>query len=130
MPINQAALDHFMSWEGPVGRSFKTRIDLFEAAVRTDIPIRYGRLEESIGHELLKDGKNLAAHIGANPTEHRRGYAIIVHQGSRSHVILPHKPPKSLRFHVAGRIVYAQRVFHPGTVPDPFLTRWIRELTK
>lgn len=130
MPIDPARLDHFMGWDGPVGRSFRRRIDAFEALARSSAPIRHGYLEASIGHVLLTEGNAIAAFIGTNPDQHVRGYAIIVHRGSKPHEILPHKPPNTLKFRVAGRLIYAQRVNHPGTSPDPFLTRWIRELTR
>lgn len=134
MPIDPAALNHFMGWEGPVGRSIKRRIDTFEVLARTNAPIRAEdpgpHLAESIDHTTEYEGNALLSRIGTNPHERIRGYAIIVHRGSRPHVILPHKPPQSLKFRVGGRIVYAQRVHHPGTVPDPFLTRWMKELTR
>lgn len=132
MPIDPAALDHFLSWEGAVGRSFKRRVDRTQELIALNAPIRMDspgpHLADTIGHNLSNEPRMLIADIGANPEQHVRGYAIIVAKGSMPHAILPNPPRKSLRFRVAGRIVYAHRVAHPGTQPDHYLTRWLREL--
>jgi hypothetical protein len=47
-------------------------------------------------------------------------YAAAVHDGSGPHIIRP-KKKKALRFVVAGRVVYATKVHHPGSPPRPFL---------
>lgn len=133
MPVDPAALEHFLSWDGTVGRSFLRRIEAFEDLVRINAPIRAEspppHLADTIGHTTSgAGGTELIAEIGTNPSQHVRGYAVIVHGGSKPHEILPIPPHKSLKFRVAGRVIYARRVFHPGTEPDPFLTRWIKEL--
>lgn len=49
-------------------------------------------------------------------------YAAAVHEGSRPHEIRPHG--KVLRFPTrGGGIVFAPKVQHPGTRPNPFLER-------
>lgn len=134
MPADYAAIERMLSWEGMLGRFAIKRIEKFEDVVRVNAPYRVdnpGRhLVQTIGHHTDTAPNMLLAYVGTDPERHMRGYAIIVHRGSRPHAIKPRPPRLSLRFQVAGRIVYARRVWHPGTAPDPFLTRWIRELTK
>lgn len=54
-------------------------------------------------------------------------YAAFVNDGTRPHVIRP-KRAKVLRFTVGGQVVYAKVVNHPGTKPNPFLDRALREV--
>ncbi|MFF1965434.1 hypothetical protein ACFVW5_17835 [Streptomyces sp. NPDC058232] len=46
--------------------------------------------------------------------------------GTRPHVIRPRRA-KALRFEIGGRVVYAAYVRHPGTKPNNFLKRALRE---
>ncbi|MFG2873289.1 HK97 gp10 family phage protein [Streptomyces sp. NPDC048338] len=54
-------------------------------------------------------------------------YAPYVNDGTRPHVIRP-KTKQALRFKVGGRVVFARVVNHPGTRPQPFLDRALREV--
>lgn len=47
-------------------------------------------------------------------------YAQYVHEGTRSHVISAING-QVLRFTSRGRVIFARRVRHPGSRPDPFL---------
>lgn len=131
MGVDRARMEAFLDWEGPVGRHYAVKIAQFEEIVRANAPFdpeHTTHIAESISSDLSSDSRKLLAKIGTYPNEHIRGYAAMVHGGTRPHAILPHHPPKTLKFRVAGRLVYATRVNHPGTRPDPFLARWIREL--
>ena len=46
--------------------------------------------------------------------------------GTRPHIIRPRRA-KALRFDVGGRVVFAAVVHRPGTKPNPFLQRALRE---
>ncbi|WP_326813932.1 MULTISPECIES: hypothetical protein [unclassified Streptomyces] len=46
--------------------------------------------------------------------------------GTRPHVIRPRRA-KALRFEVGGRVVYAAYVRHPGTRPNDFMGRALRQ---
>ncbi|MFE4796239.1 hypothetical protein ACFRFL_14250 [Streptomyces sp. NPDC056708] len=46
--------------------------------------------------------------------------------GTRPHIIRPRRA-KALRFEVRGRVVYAAYARHPGTRPNNFLARALRE---
>ncbi|MFF1834244.1 hypothetical protein ACFVXE_08565 [Streptomyces sp. NPDC058231] len=50
----------------------------------------------------------------------------LVLDGTRPHIIRPRRA-KALRFEVGGRVVYAAYVRHPGTKPNNFLKRALRE---
>lgn len=47
---------------------------------------------------------------------------IYVSKGTRPHVIMP-SGKKALRFSMGGETVFAMRVNHPGTKPDPFMIK-------
>lgn len=129
MPKNQAGIDHLFSWEGDVGHSVMRRVDEFEATVRVNAPIQADspgpHMVEQIGHAKVEGAGHLTILVGVNPGSDVRGYAWIVQKGSRPHEIRPNPPTKRLKFKTGGRIVYATRVFHPGTEANPFLMRWI-----
>lgn len=133
MPVNHEGVDHLFSWEGDVGRTVLARVLQFEEVARVNAPYRPDsiapHLADSIGHEVISEPGKLVVLVGTNPDQNIRGYSTIVQSGSRPHIITPIPPNKRLRFKVAGRTVYATRVFHPGTQPDPFLMRWIEILT-
>ena len=54
-------------------------------------------------------------------------YAAFVNDGTRPHIIRP-RNARALRFVVGGQVVYAKVVHHPGTRPNPFLDRALREV--
>lgn len=56
-------------------------------------------------------------------------YATYVNDGTRPHVIRP-RNAQVLRFRVGGRIVFARKVDHPGTKPNPFLDRALEEVAR
>ena len=102
-----------------LGRLFSRVIERFieRLADRTEevmyekAPERTGRLKKSI-RKIVKPNK---AVIG--PTV---PYAIYVEYGTRPHKIRPVRA-RALRFEVEGRVVFAARVLHPGTRPQPFV---------
>lgn len=127
----------FRSWDGMVGRDLNRRLRTLEFRAQRSVgvsspnPTRLypgGALRASIHIERadpLPDG--LEGKVGSD-----RRYAKVHHEGSIPHVILPKRRGGRLRFWWAkvGRIVYAKRVNHPGTRPNPYLTRWIKEAVR
>lgn len=135
MPINHEKLAHFLSWDGEVGRSFHERIIKYGEVVRLHAPID----PTNTGHHLADDidyvldhspGHDLDARVGINVNQDVRGYAQPVVQGAKPHIIRPRTPGKLLRFKVAGKIVFARQVRHPGNEPDTFLTDHLGEITR
>lgn len=59
--------------------------------------------------------------ISTNP------HTLLVHNGSRPHVIRPRRRGGYLRFVVDGRVVYARMVNHPGYKGNPFLTDALKQ---
>lgn len=87
-------------------------------------PVDTGRLRASI---RLESRRNLALRsiytIGSDVY-----YAPYVNDGTRPHQIRPRSPGGTLRFMIGGRVVYAKVVNHPGTKPNPFLDKALREV--
>jgi hypothetical protein len=47
--------------------------------------------------------------------------------GTRPHIIRPRRKGGVLRFEISGRVVYSAYVRHPGTRPNNFMARALRE---
>lgn len=52
--------------------------------------------------------------------------AIFVIGGTRRHIIRPRRR-QALKFKIGGRTVFAKIVHHPGTKPNDFMTKALRE---
>ena len=77
-----------------------------------------GKLELAITKKVSPDG--LTAWVTIDRTQ--APYGPFVHEGTRPHVIKPTWKKKSLRWpKPQGNFVFAKKVNHPGTDPDPFL---------
>ena len=102
-----------------LGRMFSRVIERFiaqlaertEKVMREKAPERTGRLKKSI-RKSVRPNK---AVIGPSVP-----YAVYVEYGTRPHEILPVRA-KALRFEVDSKIVFATRILHPGTRPQPFV---------
>lgn len=73
-------------------------------------PVRTGRLRRSLESSVEGNGPNIRARIAFEGVD----YAAAVEFGTRPHTIVP-KSGKALRFNIAGRVVFARSVRHPGT---------------
>jgi hypothetical protein len=118
----------FESWTGPTGKFIAEKSLELEGKARISAGFQTGNLIRSITTEYGRTtGGDLESHVGANPGGHTVGYALYHHEGTKPHIIEPNSA-KALRFVVGGIVVYAQRVFHPGTRPVHYLTRWLRDV--
>jgi hypothetical protein len=127
-----AALRSFLSWEGPPGRDFERRMRTLAFRQTAAAPRRTGKLAGQVTQRRMQSdfGRYLEGASGVNPGQGgQHGYALYQSQGTRPHIIQA-KRGKSLRFIVAGRTVFARRVNHPGTRPNPYLTRHLREFVR
>lgn len=127
------ALRAFLSWEGPPGRDFERRMRTLSFRQRSEAPRRTGRMAGQITERRMQSdfGRYLEGASGVNPGDQgaQRGYAQIVSSGSRPHIIRP-RTARALRFVIAGRVIYTQRVQHPGTKPNPYLQRHLNEFVR
>jgi len=126
------ALRAFLSWTGPPGLDFERRIRTLTYRQRSEAPRRTGKMASRITSQHMPSdfGRYLEAAAGVNPGSYgQRGYAQIVSSGSRPHVIYP-RFARALRFVIAGQVIYARRVNHPGTKPNPYLTRHLNEFVR
>jgi len=82
--------------------------------MRLEVPIRTGFLRESIDYKLTPKGFSVFS---------RAEYAKYVAKGTRPHEILP-RNARALRWEgPLGNPIFARRVWHPGTMPNPFPER-------
>ena len=79
---------------------------------------RTGNLEKAIDYQISNSGMQGVVFLDSDVAK----YGPFVHEGTPAHVINP-RFKKVLRFIPRGGngFVFARRVFHPGTAPDPFL---------
>lgn len=125
--LNDAVIANIQyGWDGMVGRDLNRRLRTLEFRARASAGRKTGNLRarmETTGRKV--DHRGLEARVGA-PVK----YALVHHQGSRPHVIKPRKAGGTLRFVIGGRVIFAKRVNHPGTRPNHYLTRWLRETVR
>lgn len=96
----------------------KGLVSQISATARALAPVRTGRLKASIHPDPVRRSGPWSIDSGVSADA---PYAAPVHEGARPHVIRP-RYARALRFEVGGRVVFAQRVHHPGQRAQPFLT--------
>ena len=82
--------------------------------VQMEAPRKTGKSASMITYKTFVRGLNIGFSI-----ELPEVYSKFVIPGTRAHVITP-RHAKALRFVVGGKVVFTQRVNHPGTKPNPF----------
>lgn len=87
-------------------------VDLLERRSQAKVPVKTGELKGSSYRKL----GNLRGEFG-----YTAKHAIFVHEGTRSHIILPHTNGGALYWEGASHPV--SRVNHPGTAANPFLRK-------
>lgn len=130
----------FQSWEGsPVGTWMNKKLQETRLAAqmeapgpgkvprnRTGINYSHGILERSIlaRQDRATTARDLEGHVTALPT-----YSLMVHEGTKPHIIVPKSPAGMLKFRSKiGTIVYTNKVNHPGTAANPFLVRALKRV--
>lgn len=99
---------------GPLRQKLIAKLaDIAYAAAFFGAPWKSGYLAQSIVKEV---GINEATIEALAP------YAGFVEKGTAPHEIRPMRA-QALRFEVAGQVVFAKLVRHPGTKPNPFMQR-------
>ena len=113
------------SKEGPVGRELLKRGEKLRVyAVKQVGKGKTGSLARSIHVSLREGPTGLYARVGSS-----NRVALIHHQGTRPHVILP-EHGQLLRFPMHGRIVYLKKIMHPGTKPNRYLFDNLRRVAR
>lgn len=79
---------------------------------------RPGTLRDSIVTRVVRDGDGAAVLVGSEDP-----IALIHHEGTQPHVIIPRRSPRLVFWSGrAGRVIFAKQVNHPGTKPNRYLT--------
>jgi len=121
---NEIEMARLRSWLGEPGLDLTRRLRTLETRARLSAGVQTGWLRTSIHTEKRTITKGLEGRVGSSVR-----YALAHHQGTRPHQIRPRKG-KALRFRIAGKVTFAARVNHPGTRPNHYLTRWLREAVR
>lgn len=87
---------------------------------------RSGKLEGDISYKVYSSPYPILE-VGVLDEQHPYGH--FVHSGTSPHWITPVKA-KSLRFFIGGKPVFAKKVLHPGTRPDPFVKNGVKKNMK
>jgi HK97 gp10 family phage protein len=115
--LNEQAIAGLVAPTGMVTEYLRGLGNQVAAVASATAPVDTGKLKSSILVTERSAGRNgTAIEVSANTL-----YATYVNRGTRPHVIMP-KKAKMLRFpNKAGEIVFANKVNHPGTKPQPFM---------
>jgi hypothetical protein len=109
--------------KGTVGKYLTRRAIFVTAQAKARVGSRTGMLRKSINWRYGIGALGPQVTIGSDLP-----YARLHHEGSRPHIITPNNR-KTLKFSSRRGLVFPQRVLHPGTKPNRYLTdslRWFR----
>jgi hypothetical protein len=101
---------------GPVGRHLLVLGNRLQRLARRDVGKKTGQLARSIGVQLVPSSTGLMVRVGSS-----NKIAHLHHEGTRAHIIVP-RHAQALVFRMNGRLVFAQRVKHPGTRANRYLS--------
>lgn len=101
---------------GAVGLDLAKRARRVKNAAQRQVGKKTGALKLSISIDQRVTSYGQKASVGS-----KLPYALLHHEGSRPHVILP-VTKKHLAFVSKGRLIITNRVNHPGTRPNRYLT--------
>lgn len=110
---------------GPVGRDLDARTKRVLASARRKVGVQSGTLLLTLRrgpHSVNATGAYRDVIGGKRGLTEYHGYHLF---GTPPHIIRPRRRT-ALRFIVGGRLVFATRVRHPGTKPNPYLQRALR----
>lgn len=115
--IYKPVLDNFLNNPlGPVGKYMFAQALKIQQAARAQVGVDTGKLKMSIHirRERMMFGQKIEVGSPLN-------YALMHHEGTKPHVIMPSRA-KVLRFSAGGRVIYTNKVNHPGTRPNRYLS--------
>lgn len=115
--INNAALQKLLSSEqGPVMRDIAIRATRVQGGAQHQVGVDTAKLKTSIVKRFVTDSKGPGIWIGSE-----QPHALLHHEGTRPHVIVPRKGSVLVFVSKQGQTVFARRVNHPGTKPNRYL---------
>lgn len=107
--------------DGTVGSDLRRRGRTLAFLAAGSAGKRTGQLAQSIKMQYFR-AANPFVRVGSDVK-----HAYMHHEGTRPHVILP-EDRETMRFKVRGRVVYAEKVVHPGTKGSKFLSRHLHKV--
>lgn len=113
---------------GPVSRDLERRMSVVSGVAKLRVRVRTGLLLSTVresGARVSANGWPHADVIAGKSGGKGRTVPVIEDQGSRPHVIRARRR-KALRFVINGKVVFRQKVNHPGTTGSGFLTKSLR----
>ena len=112
---------------GALNRTLRRAGAHFVPALKSRTPVRTGKLRASTRFQLKGTDESMRVEVrqGARSAAGVM-YRPFVTGGTRPHEIRPVNA-KALRFNIGGRTVFAKRVNHPGTKPNPYHEDTLRE---
>ena len=123
--VDDAALAAFVfDPKGPIFSDLRRRGKNVVRRSKQLVGVKTGQLRASI--HMVDLNSKLAPSVSVRSD---LPYALNHHEGTRPHAITPNSQ-RLLRFKVGGKVVYARRVNHPGTIGNPYLARALREASK
>lgn len=109
---------------GMVGRHLHRTGNRISQLAKLQVGKKTGRLAKSIKFEhISRTPLGPGIKVGGYTP-----YALLHHQGTRPHLIVPTRPGGSLVFRKGSRIVHTKIVRHPGTKPNRYLTDSVRKV--
>jgi hypothetical protein len=111
--------------KGMVGRSMSVLGSKMVTEAKAQVGKETGSLARSIGMSVSRAAYGVKLTVYAKDKK-----AYIHHEGTRPRVILPKNPGGILVFSKGTRVIKTERVMHPGTKPNRFLSDQLREVPK
>lgn len=119
----------FRNLKDQLGQVARQRCDRATRAMTSELksssPVVSGEMRRKTGVEVVSQTERQIRSEARSDVE----YASFVTAGTRPHVISA-RPGGVLRFEVAGRVVFATKVNHPGTDPNDFYDRVVNDWTR
>lgn len=92
-----------------------------QMAAKRQVGVKTGALRSSIKISHFMAPGGAAVRVGSN-----LHYAYLHHEGTRPHLIVPKDPDGVLIFRKGARVIKTERVMHPGTKPNRYLSDQLR----
>jgi hypothetical protein len=116
----------FDSTSGLIGVWSRAKAEQIRSLAKVQVGKKTGLLQGSIRVSHRKN-RNPGLRGHTLTIESEVPYAYLHHEGTKPHVIRPNTQ-RVLRFRASGRTIFTERVFHPGTQPNRYLSDQLRKV--